>query len=175
VRPAKLHENRSTSDKSELVRLTPLISARVNLRHSGFFDPCSSSIFLRSWVTGTSFFHDPIHLNPPQLPILEHAVASAAPAASYKSLLHASPGRRSSDSQFVLTPDFDSCQNSVPTRIEEHPLQPSASKLLLQLRVFPFGFVHDVDVGIVRAGRPTRRNRSRKRGWSRKASMLGSI
>jgi hypothetical protein len=33
----------------------------------------------------TSFFRDPTYLNPPQLPILEHAVASAAPAASYKS------------------------------------------------------------------------------------------
>jgi hypothetical protein len=36
VWPAKLHENRSTSDKSELVTLTPLISARLNLRHRVF-------------------------------------------------------------------------------------------------------------------------------------------
>jgi hypothetical protein len=39
--------------------------------------------FLRSWVTGTSFFRDITYLNPPQLPILEHAPASAAPGASY--------------------------------------------------------------------------------------------
>jgi hypothetical protein len=36
VWPAKLHENRSTSDKSELATLTPLISARLNLRHRIF-------------------------------------------------------------------------------------------------------------------------------------------
>ena len=36
VWPAKLHENRSTSDKSELATLTPLISARLNLRHRVF-------------------------------------------------------------------------------------------------------------------------------------------
>jgi hypothetical protein len=51
----------------------------------------------------------------------------------------------------------------------------SFDPLLLQLRVFPFGFVQDVDVGIVRAGRPTRRNRSWNRRSSRKPSMLGSI
>ena len=39
VRPAKLHENRSTSDKSEQVTLTPLISARLNFRHR-VFRPC---------------------------------------------------------------------------------------------------------------------------------------
>ena len=37
-RPAKLHENRATSDKSDLLTLTPLISARFYLR-PGFFDP----------------------------------------------------------------------------------------------------------------------------------------
>jgi hypothetical protein len=50
----------------------------------------SSSIFVRSWVTGTSFFFDPTYFLtsiPQQLPILEHAVAPAAPAASYKSQL----------------------------------------------------------------------------------------
>jgi hypothetical protein len=36
VRPAKLHENRPTSDKSEVATLTPLISARLNLRPQGF-------------------------------------------------------------------------------------------------------------------------------------------
>ena len=36
VWPAKLRENRSTSDKSELATLTPLISARLNLRHRVF-------------------------------------------------------------------------------------------------------------------------------------------
>jgi hypothetical protein len=36
VRPAKFHENRSTSDKSELVTLTPLISARLDFATQGF-------------------------------------------------------------------------------------------------------------------------------------------
>jgi hypothetical protein len=44
VRPAKLHENRSTSDKSEQVTLTPLISARLNLRHR-VFRPCGVTEF----------------------------------------------------------------------------------------------------------------------------------
>jgi hypothetical protein len=36
VWPAKLHQHRSTSDKSELATLTPLISARLNLLHRVF-------------------------------------------------------------------------------------------------------------------------------------------
>ena len=78
-------------------RNTPKPVRASNQRHPhpakhmrGDFRPwSSSSIFWRSWVTGTSFSATQLTSIPHQLPILEHAVASAAPAASYKSPLRA--------------------------------------------------------------------------------------
>jgi hypothetical protein len=59
--------------------------------------------------------------NPPQLPILEHAVASAAPAASYKSRLHSVTGIVSVNGLWLLRNSLGVRTHSQPSRNRKNP------------------------------------------------------
>ncbi len=87
--PDKLGPEQIRQYQAHLFEAKKFAPATVSQYVSALRRRSSSSIFLRSWGHGDLLFPlTQLISNPPQLPILEHAVASAASAASYKSRLH---------------------------------------------------------------------------------------